>query len=152
MAKPIEVAELLGCRCARLRETTRKVTQLYDHALAACGLTINQFSLLARLYGAQRAGRNAVPIGVLAERLGMDPTTLTRNLKPLEARRLVASAADAEDRRVRAVRLTPTGTARLTAAVPHWRKAQAMLETALGRDATRALDGALDASLARLPR
>jgi DNA-binding MarR family transcriptional regulator len=52
-----------------------------------------------------------VPIGDLAERLTMDPSTATANLKPLERRGLVVSRSHAIDGRVRIVTLTDTGRA-----------------------------------------
>src|SRR5262249_37466964 len=48
----------------------------------------NQFGLLARLYGA-RLHQELLPLSALAERQGMDPTTLDRSLKPLEAAGLI---------------------------------------------------------------
>src|SRR5690242_21737079 len=76
------------CACSQLRRTTRKVSSLYDDMLSSAGLTNSQYSLLVNV------GREgAVSRTALAERLGMDRTTLTRNLKPLEAER-------SEERRV----------------------------------------------------
>ncbi len=44
-----------------------------------------QFGLLANLLGASFRRPDGLSIGAIAERLGMDPTTLNRNLKPLRA-------------------------------------------------------------------
>ena len=82
----IDIRAIAQCSCLRLRRTTRRVTQIYDRLLEPAGLTVNQFGLLARLYGANLR-REILPIGTLAERVGMDPTTLNRSLKPLEAAR-----------------------------------------------------------------
>src|SRR5262249_31637101 len=75
--------KIMECTCLRMQRATRLVTQLYDHALGPSGLTVSQFGLLAYLFGASRAQSNASSIGTIAEWLGMDPTTLNRNLKPL---------------------------------------------------------------------
>src|ERR1700694_3505270 len=96
---------LLGCTCLRLRRTTRSVTQLYDRLLQPAGLTANQFGLLARLYAASLGGSDGISIGVMAESVGMDPTTLNRNLKPLEAVDWVNVVPDSTDARVRIVRM-----------------------------------------------
>jgi DNA-binding MarR family transcriptional regulator len=94
-------------------------------------------------------------MGALAERLGMDPTTLNRNLKPLGAQGLVADSADHEDRRVRAVFITTKGVAKLSKAAAFWRRAQTRVEAALGAEASQTLRSLLDlasAKLAKKPR
>src|SRR5262249_32246548 len=89
----LDIREIAQCTCLRLRRTPRRVTQIYARLLEPIGMTVNQFGLLARLYGANLR-RETLPISVLAERVGMDPTTLNRSLKPLEAQGLIANAAD----------------------------------------------------------
>jgi len=146
-----DIREALGCTCMRLRRASRQMTQLYDQHLAVVGLTGSQFGLLARLYGASLRGHAALPIGVLAEQHGMDPTTLTRNIKLLVAAKLVRDGRDETDRRVRTVALTEAGRKLLTRALPEWRKAQHQVEAALGTETMLALNGLLDLSNARLP-
>jgi DNA-binding MarR family transcriptional regulator len=142
--------ELRNCTCARLRRAGRRVTQLYDQALGPAGLTIGQFGLLAYLAttGAQQAG--GVPIGALAEARGMDPTTLTRNLKPLVAEGWVVDARHPDDRRVRAVAITPSGREKYRAASPLWQSAEAQLETLLGTATVAALNALLEVSIEKL--
>jgi DNA-binding MarR family transcriptional regulator len=145
-----ELRQILGCTCMRMRRATRRVTQLYDHALEPAGLTVSQFGLLAYLLGASRAPSNASSIGTIAEWLGMDPTTLNRNLKPLAAKGLVRNAPDSADGRVRIVRITDKGKRVLLKAVQLWRGAQAQVDKTLGSPATVALHELLDISAARL--
>jgi DNA-binding MarR family transcriptional regulator len=140
----IDVWEISACTCLKVRRTARRLTGIYDGLLEPTGLTINQFGLLAYLHGAKEAGKANLSIGQLAERVGMDPTTLNRSLKPLAASGLVADALDPSDRRVRAVAITPAGRRRLAAAVPPWRKAQARVEAELSEASTRELNGLLD--------
>jgi DNA-binding MarR family transcriptional regulator len=146
----IDIGEVLGCTCLRLRSITRGVTQLYDHLLAPAGITIGQFGILARLYGAGLRGQTALSIGMLADQHSMDPTTLTRNLKPLITAGLVQDGRDESDRRVRTVALTATGRTRLTEAMPLWRDAQHRIETALGTETVLVLNGLLDLSSVKL--
>lgn len=134
-----------GCTCLRLRKAARRVTQIYDRHLEPAGLTITQFGLLAQL-----RGNEGITIGTLAERLIMDPTTLTRNLRPLERRGLLAIEPDPDDRRARRLALTAAGRDAFAAAWPLWSAAQRQVETALGDPETAALHGALDRALARL--
>jgi DNA-binding MarR family transcriptional regulator len=152
MADQIDIREISGCACLSARRAGRQLTQIYDRALKPAGLTVNQFGLLAKLYGASLVGRQGLSIGVLAERLGMDPTTLNRNLKPLAARGLVADRVDPEDRRVRAILITSKGLAKLRKAVPFWRRAQTRIQKALGVEATLALGSLLDLASAKLAK
>jgi DNA-binding MarR family transcriptional regulator len=152
MAVPIDLREVSGCTCLRARRIARYLTQAYDGTLAPVALTVNQFGVLAKLYGATRGGQTGVPIGTLADRLGMHPTTLNRDLKPLRAQGLIADAVDAGDRRVRALTITGKGRAKLRKAVPFWRRAQKRLDAALGAAAAHSLNEALDLASARLQR
>jgi DNA-binding MarR family transcriptional regulator len=125
------------------------VTQLYDHALEPTGLTVNQFGLLAYLCGASLARTNA-SIGTMAEWLGMDPTTLNRNLKPLLVKGLAKNVLDPADGRVRIVAITEKGLRMLREAVPRWRNAQANVEKAIGAKSIAELNTLLDLSSAKL--
>ncbi len=138
--------EPLGCSGMWLRKATRRLSQIYDRHLEPLGLTITQYGLLARL-----SALDGIGLGAFAEQLMMDPTTLTRNLRPLERRKLVVLAADPEDRRSRSVHLTAQGRAAHAAARPVWARAQRQIEDAVGRREIVALHGALDRLLGRLP-
>jgi DNA-binding MarR family transcriptional regulator len=139
-----EILEVAGCTCLRLRRAARRATQVYDRALAPVGITVNQFGMLANLYGANLAGAGAVSIGTLAERLGTDATTLNRTLKPLISRSLVDIEANPVDARIRLVAITNKGTRELRKAIPLWRQAQNLIQVALGHDELVALNGMLD--------
>ncbi len=108
-----------ACLCLAVRRTARAVSRRYDDALRPVGLTSGQFSLLSAL-----AGEDGLPLGSLADRLGMDRTTLNRNLQPLLAHALVGDRADDGDARRRLLALTVAGRDRLAAALPHWQAAQ----------------------------
>jgi DNA-binding MarR family transcriptional regulator len=145
----VDVQEIAGCTCLRLRRASRKLTQIYDRLLGTAGLTVNQFGLLAHLYGAD-VRSTGLSMGAIADRLGLDPTTLNRNLKPLHLHGLVKDAIDAADRRVHIIRITEKGRRTLERAMPFWRQAQAQVSRALGEEAIGALNGLLDQSTARL--
>ncbi len=127
-----------ACTCFNLRKAARILTRRYDRALAPIGLKATQFSVLASLYG-----MGPVSIGTVAERLGMDRTTLTRNLRPLEKQGLIGVSVDLEDRRGRDVTLTPAGEARLGQALPLWEEAQAETLSRLGDDGWQELTSRL---------
>jgi DNA-binding MarR family transcriptional regulator len=136
---------MLGCTCMRLRKATRRVSQIYDRSLEKAGMTVTQYGLLGHI-----ARYDGVGIGELAEKLIMDPTTLTRNLRPLERRGLVKVKADRSDRRSRCLHLTASGRAAFENAVPAWVSAQRHIEAAFGGLETAALNDALDRVLERL--
>jgi DNA-binding MarR family transcriptional regulator len=152
MAEKIDIREVVGCTCLLARRTTRQLTQIYDAALEPVGLTINQFGVLTHLYGSTFAGRGHLSIGALADRIGKHPSTLNRDLKPLGIRGLVTDADDPTDRRIRAVRITAKGRARLSRAIPHWRRAEAQVRNALGAETVVALRGLLELSSAKLAK
>ncbi len=114
------------CACFTLRRAARAITQLYDHALAPSGLRATQFTLLVAL---ARAG--AVPFARLALALGMDRTTLTRNLAPLDRDGLL-TMRPGQDRRVKLVEITDEGRKALAAATPLWEGAQRRITGGIG--------------------
>jgi DNA-binding MarR family transcriptional regulator len=132
-----------GCTCFRLRKLTRRMTQHYDAWLAPAGLRLTQYSLLANL----RAG--SLTMSALADRMEMDRTTLTRNLKPLADAGLV-TVAPGEDARSRVVSVTARGRDAWSRARELWRRAQDEVNRALGDEQVAALHATLDESLARL--
>ncbi len=111
------------CLCLHVQRAARTVGRRYDQALHPLGLTNGQFSILMFLNRPQPVG-----MAELAKPLGMDRTTLTAALKPLERRGLVRLDQDPDDCRARRIELTDAGRALLGDAVPLWERAQAELE------------------------
>jgi DNA-binding MarR family transcriptional regulator len=126
--RPLTAAEIGdSCLCLGVRRAARLVGRRYDDALRLLGLTSGQFSILAALLR-----ERPTPLGALADTLGLDRTTLNRNLKPLEAAGLVETIADSDDARVRSLALTAAGREMLGKAIPLWRAAQAESHRRLG--------------------
>ncbi len=126
------------CALANLRRAARSVTRLFDEALAPSGLRSTQFTVLATV-----AAAGTVNMSDLAEQLGMDRTTLARNLGPLERDKLLAIEAGV-DQRVRLVSLTDVGLERLRAAAPLRAAAQRRVVSTLGAENFRHFLGTLD--------
>ena len=84
------------CLLFNIRRAARAITQLYDEVGRVTGLRSTQFSLLTAI-------RLAAPVNLktLGRMLSMDPTTLARNLAPLETRDFVTIEPGAHDRRER---------------------------------------------------
>jgi DNA-binding MarR family transcriptional regulator len=133
-----EIARLV-CACATARRAARAITQLYDERLRPHGIEAPQFAILALIDALGEANQAAV-----GSHFGLDKTTLSRNVKLLEERGWVGLSTG-EDRRERRLTLTKTGRARLAAARPAWRRAQAAMENALGPKQWDAIFDALDA-------
>lgn len=109
------------CCSTALRKATRRVTQLYDEALAPVGLRSTQYSILMEL---SRRGREAPTLQVLADALVMDRSALGHTLRPLERDGLLALQPGESDRRQRQVVLTRKGQALVARAQPLWQRAQ----------------------------
>lgn len=131
------------CTCFRMRKLTRLMTQRYDRALAPAGLNINQYSLL------RRAGIEPRAIGELAQEMGMDRSTLSRDLKPLAAAGWV-DIATGDDARRRVIKVTAAGWRAIAKAKPLWREAQDEIEGLIGSAGTQRLHTQLDFALRRL--
>lgn len=108
-----------SCRCLEAQRRARLLARRYDAALRPVGLTSGQFAILAALNQAE-----PLPLGMLADRLGLERTTLTRNLGALVEAGLIGSAPGSSDRRLRSLLLTAAGKDKLRAAMPLWREVQ----------------------------
>lgn len=133
-----------GCTHFQLRQLMRRVSQHYDLELAKCGLKTTQYSLLAHIV---RLG--PVRPGDLASAMTMEPSTLTRNLKPLIAAGWVA-LTDGSDGRSRCVTITEAGRNKRAVAQRHWKSAQLGLDQTLGVQRVAALHALINQSLALL--
>ncbi|BAY44603.1 transcriptional regulator, MarR family protein [Scytonema sp. HK-05] len=131
-----------SCMGMHIRRASRIVTQIYDAALRPVGLVLNQFTLLVAIHLVE-----STPVTRLAQELFTDQTTLTRNLKVLEKRKLVIMEPG-EDRRIRLVSLTPEGRALLAQALPLWEQAQAEVQARFGQQRSQELLSLLSDTLA----
>jgi DNA-binding MarR family transcriptional regulator len=122
------------CAGLNARSTARQISKYLDKTLETSGLSLAQFGLLA-LIAAARDDR----IGALAERSGLDQSTLSRNLRHLEAAGLIEIVTVEVDLRRRAVWLTEHGAGRLEKAMPAWRRAQKALAEVIDPHQLRAL-------------
>ena len=104
----------------------RAVTRLYDEMLRSIGLRATQLDVLVSV-----GGGDVVSITSLAKFMGMDRSTLKRNLAPLEREGLIRIGVEGW-RRSRTVEITERGRSRLRKALPLWNKAQETLRRKLG--------------------
>ncbi len=127
------------CAHANLRKAMRVVAQAYDAALRPSGLKATQFTLLAVL-----ARRGDMPLTKLSRILVMDRTTLTRNLKPLQAKGWLEIGRE-KDERIRLIAITDAGRGIVARATPLWRDAQTRVIDGFGDTRLSAMIGDLNA-------
>lgn len=134
----------------RVRRLARRAAAIYDRRLEPVGLTISQFGLLAQILGLTQSIPPGASLGTVADRFGMDPTTLNRSIKPLVAAGWVSIKPDPNDGRARIVSATVAGRDKVAEAIPYWREAEAEVEDAVGRETMLAMNGLIDLATAKL--
>jgi DNA-binding MarR family transcriptional regulator len=122
----IEQEIVNNCVCHKVRVAARSVTNAYDAALRHVRLRATQLAVLAAV-----GVDGSISITALADELGMDRTTLSRNLGPLKKAGLINVGIEGWHRS-RTLEITKKGRSRLTEAFPLWQKAQANLRRKLG--------------------
>lgn len=127
-----------GCTNFKTRQLARLLSRHYDQELAMAGLKTTQFSLLSHVLH-----HGPLAPGELARRMGLDASTLTRNLQPMLAAGWLLQAAGA-DARSRLITLTPAGRDKHTEALAHWKAAQKNVNATLGVERVAALHALLD--------
>ena len=135
-----------GCSNFKLRQLSHRIDRRYADVMAAAGLSTSQYALLGHI----EAGGPVRPAD-LALRMGLDRSTLTRNLQGLVAAGWVAVGPGA-DGRSRQVALTEAGRAQRQTARRAWKTAQEALNAALGPEQVVALHAMVDACMASLDR
>ncbi|MNK85182.1 DNA-binding transcriptional repressor MarR [compost metagenome] len=118
--------KLPDCTSTKLRQLARVVSRHYDAELGKAGLTTSQFRLLSEIQA-----HGPIRPGDLAEAMALDPSTLTRNLKPLLAKSWVG-LGPGSDGRTRNISISLSGRERRAEGLRHWTAAQASLHGLLG--------------------
>jgi DNA-binding MarR family transcriptional regulator len=131
--KRLHAPELGPCACSQVRKLARKLSSHYDTSLPPEDFTITQYSLLANIELAGQLSHT-----VLAEKVGMERTTLTRNLRPLTRAKWV-TAETGEDRRQHLLQLTAAGRRKLVRSLPLWEEAQRQFLSQFGAESLQEL-------------
>src|SRR5436309_5020680 len=79
MTEELDMSQVENCVCFNLRRVARVVTQFYDAEMRRHGIRPTQGSILAVL-----SAKDSWNMAELSDALGMDRTTLVRNLRPLQ--------------------------------------------------------------------
>lgn len=128
------------CIVAAMRAATRRLTQLYDEAMAPTGLRVTQFHILAEL---ERRSADPPTVGELAGILTMERSALGQTLRPLARDGLIDLGQDRRDARRRPITLTRNGKAKVVRARRHWAGAHEKFKHFFGDDQSAVLRGTL---------
>ena len=126
MPKELDFSVPENCVCFNLRFAARVVTQFYDAELRRHGIRPTQGTILSAL-NAQETWSMADLSGAL----GLERTTLLRNLKPLQRDGFVKASGGGRGGRVE-LTLTAKGRKQIEKLTPAWRTAQSAAVNTLG--------------------
>jgi DNA-binding MarR family transcriptional regulator len=125
-----QVPTVSQCNAGAMKKAARRLSLMYDAALAPSGLKSSQFGILSELHS---RGATLPTVCELAEELVMDRSTLGQNLRPLERDDLITLLTDPRDRRNRLIALTELGSIKVNEAAKYWRIAQDRFEATFGK-------------------
>jgi DNA-binding MarR family transcriptional regulator len=128
MTKELDLNSMENCVCFNLRWVSRALTQFFVSELHHHGLLPTQTPILAAL-----SARPEANMAELSDWLGMDRTTLVRNLRPLERDGLVKSTGKGRGHKV-SLALTAKGRTALQKFLPDWQVAQKKVVKTLGQE------------------
>jgi DNA-binding MarR family transcriptional regulator len=126
MTKELDMAMAENCVCFNLRWVTRVVTQFYDAEMRRHGIRPTQGTILSSLIA-----KESWDMAELSDWLGMDRTTLVRNLRPLQRDGFVEVSGGGRGNRV-ALTITAKGRKQIEKLTPAWKSAQCAVVKTLG--------------------
>lgn len=127
MRRELDMSAVENCVCFNLRWVTRKVTQFYDAEMRRHGIRPTQGTILASLNA-----RKTWNMAELSDWLGMERTTLVRNLRPLQRDGLVQISGGGRGNRVE-LAITTKGRKQIEKLAPAWKSAQTAAVKTLGK-------------------
>ena len=126
MPEKLDMSAVENCVCFNLRWVTRAVTQFYDAEMRRHGIRPTQGTILASL-----KTKDSWNMAELSDWLGMERTTLVRNLRPLERDGLVRVVGGGRGNRVE-LQITAKGRKQMEKLTPAWKSAQSAAVKTLG--------------------
>lgn len=119
-----------SCYCTNIRRSSNAISAFYDNALKETGLTAAQYYLLINL---SRLG--SVNITQWAEQVGLERSTMVRNIRPLQAHGLIQQEAG----HGKVFVVSAKGKNVLEQAIPKWETAQVQISEVLGKEDSAAV-------------
>jgi len=126
MTKELDMSAVENCVCFNLRWVTRAVTQFYDAEMRRHGIRPTQGTILLALNA-----KESWTMAELSDCLGLERTTLVRNLQPLQRDGLVTADGGGRGNRVE-LTITAKGRKQVEKFMPAWRAAQSAMVKTLG--------------------
>ena len=126
--KELDLSSVENCACFNVRRAARVMTQFFDAEVRRHGLRPTQTPILGALQA-----RDGWGMAELSDWLGMDRTTLVRNLRPLQRDGLVQAKGGGRGGHVELF-ITEKGRAALARLFPAWRSAQNKVVATLGKE------------------
>ena len=126
MPKELDLSAMENCVCLNLRRVTRVVTQFFDAEMRRHGIRPTQRSILLALNA-----KESWSMAELSDWLGMDRTTLVRNLRPLQRDGLAQAVGGGRGARVE-LSITAKGRKKIKESHQAWRSAQSSAVKTLG--------------------
>ncbi len=126
MTKELDMSAPENCVCFNLRWVTRAITQFYDAEIRRHGIRPTQGTILASLQA-----KDSWNMADLSDWLGMERTTLVRNLRPLQRDGFVNVGGGGRGNLVE-LSITAKGRKQVEKLVPAWKSAQAAVVKTLG--------------------
>lgn len=124
----------LPCTHSALRRAARRLSNLYDDAIAPSGLKSTQLSLLAHI----EALRDPA-LQDLAQAMALGVSSLTYALRPLVRDGLVVLTTDPKDKRTKHAAVTALGRGKMAQGAALWSAANRRTDKVLGADAALVL-------------
>ena len=124
----LDMTSVENCTCFNVRRVSRVITQFFDEEVRRRGIRPTQTPILRALQA-----RTGWGMADLSEWLGMERTTLLRNLRPLQRDGLVRAKGGGRGGHVE-LEITAKGRAILAKILPAWRSAQDKVVATLGEE------------------
>jgi DNA-binding MarR family transcriptional regulator len=128
MQKQLDMMSVENCTCFNVRRVSRAITQFFDAEMRRHGIRPTQTPILGALQAKDGWG-----MAGLSDWLGMERTTLVRNLRPLQRDGLVRAKGGGRGGHVE-LAITQKGRMALAKAFPAWRSAQNKVVAILGKE------------------
>ena len=128
MSKELDMAAVENCVCFNLRWVARAVTQFYDSQMRRHGIRPTQGTILLALNSKENWS-----MAELSDWLGVERTTLVRNLRPLQRDGFVRPIGGGHGNRVE-LAITAKGQKQIEKLTPAWKSAQSAAVKTLGKD------------------
>jgi DNA-binding MarR family transcriptional regulator len=128
MTKERDMTSVENCTCFNIRRVSRVITQFFDAEVRRQGMRPTQAPILRALNA-----KSGWSMAELSDWLGMERTTLLRNLRPLQRDGLARAKGAGRGGHVE-LEITAKGRAALAKNHPAWRAAQDKVVAILGKE------------------